>query len=204
MRLRSKGLGVGAFVPPSAEMQQSNPGPANQFARSLGDVVSPAEGIGEKPCRLAQLIVQLAPGCLELEAHCLLICGAQVEVSVGVAADIEPLGNELAQLARIDPAGLVRQLTVPRRHGLRADKAGDDEERRRQAEFAQHRRGDLEVVAIAVIEGDREVPPMSLAAVQPATCSARGMTLKWSRKNSQNFSNLAELQLRPSSSGSHQ
>jgi hypothetical protein len=43
------------------------------------------------------------------------------------------------------------------------------------------------------------VPPISLAALQPATCSDNETTLKWARKNSQNLSSLAELAVRPSS-----
>ena len=113
MRLRSKGLGVGTFAPPTAEMQHDETSLADQFARLLGDVVSSAEGIREQPHWLAQLLVQLAPGSLQLEPRRLLVCGAQVDVSVGVAADLEALGDELAQLVPIHPTGLVRQLAIP-------------------------------------------------------------------------------------------
>src|SRR6202034_98249 len=128
---------------------------ADQFACVLGDVGSSAEGIREQPHWLAELLVEFALGSLQLEPRGLLVCGAQVDVSVGGAPDFEALGDELAQLVPIHPTGTVREAPIPWRDCVRADKPRGDEEGRRQAVLAKNGRGDLEVVAIAVVERDR-------------------------------------------------
>ena len=66
------------------------------------------------------------------------------------------------------------ELPVPPRHDVAANPLADEEERRRQRQAFENRRRDLEVVAVSIVEGDRQVPIERVAALQPIDQAAEG------------------------------
>src|SRR5690606_2122253 len=118
------------------------------------DVPRASERIGKVGDWRADLILETSPSIVELTSRRGNRLLSEIRMRPRVASDVEA---ERVHLAHVVPLHHHRGPSlggVPRKLLLRSDVAGGDVERRRQPEVRQDRNRELEVVEVAVVEGD--------------------------------------------------
>ena len=95
-------------------------------------------------------------------------------MGAGMSADVESAAPQLARLIPRHPGMADPEFPVPPRHHVAANPLADEEKRRRQRQALENRRRVLEVVAVSVVEGDRQVALERVAALEPIDEAAQG------------------------------